>query len=60
VEADRVIHHVEFAWSPAWKGTDQIRYVTFEGDTIRIRTQVIVSIVDGRKRTFTLHLRRVK
>ena len=60
VEPDRVIHHVEVAWNPAWKGTDQIRYVTFEGDTIRIRTPVIVSTVDGRKRSFTLHLRRVK
>lgn len=35
------------------------RYIAFDGDTIRIRTQVIVNIVDGRKRTFTLHLRRV-
>lgn len=60
VAPDRVIHHVEVAWNPAWQGTDQIRYVTFEGDTIRLRTPVIVSTVDGRKRTFTLYLRRVK
>jgi len=60
VEPDRVIHHVEVAWDPAWKGTEQIRYVTFEGDTILIRTPVIVSTEDGRKRTFTLHFQRLK
>ena len=60
VEPDRVIHHVDVAWNPASKGTDQIRYVTFQGDTIRIRTPVVVSTVDGRKRTFTLHFQRVR
>lgn len=60
VESDRVIHHVEVAQNPAWVGTDQVRYVTFEGDTIRIRTPAIVSTVDGRRRTFTLHFRRAK
>jgi hypothetical protein len=60
VESDRVIHHVDVAWNPAWVGTDQVRYVSFEGNTIHIRTPVIVSTVDGRRRTFTLHFRRVK
>jgi hypothetical protein len=61
VESDRVIHHVEVAWNPAWVGTDQVRYVTFEGgDTIRVRTPVIVSPMDGRRRTATFHFRRAK
>ncbi|KQU89694.1 hypothetical protein ASC78_21165 [Variovorax sp. Root318D1] len=60
VESDRIVHHVEVAWNPAWVGTDQVRYVSFEGDTLRVRTPVIVSPADGRRRTATFHFRRAK
>ena len=35
LEADRVIHHVEAAWNPAWE-TDLIRPVAIEGDRLVI------------------------
>jgi Lipocalin-like domain len=33
---DRVIHHVDVAWNPAWVGTDQIRPYTLDGNRLVI------------------------
>ncbi|MGH6753268.1 MAG: lipocalin-like domain-containing protein, partial [Bradyrhizobium sp.] len=35
VEGDRVVHHVDAAWTPAWVG-DLIRPFTLDGDTLVI------------------------
>jgi hypothetical protein len=35
VEDDRVVHHVDAAWNPAWLG-DLIRPYTLDGDTLTI------------------------
>ena len=36
LEDDRVIHHVDAAWNPAWGVTDLIRPYTLEGNTLVI------------------------
>src|SRR5215217_978460 len=35
VEQDRVVHHVDAAWNPAWLG-DLVRPYTLDGDTLTI------------------------
>jgi hypothetical protein len=36
LEDDKVIHHVDASWNPAWGVTDLIRPYTLEGDTLVI------------------------
>jgi Lipocalin-like domain len=36
LEDDRVAHHVDAAWNPAWTGTDLIRPFRLDGDTLVI------------------------
>jgi Lipocalin-like domain len=37
VESDKVVHHVDAAWNPAWVG-HLIRPFILDGDTLVIRT----------------------
>ncbi len=41
-----VIHHDEVASDPTWTGTDQVRYVHFEGDLIVITAPQIRTVSD--------------
>ena len=36
VDRDKVIHHVDAAWNPAWAGTDLIRPFSLDGNTLVI------------------------
>ena len=36
LEGDKVVHHVDAAWNPAWAGTDLTRPFTLDGDTLVI------------------------
>jgi hypothetical protein len=36
LEDDKVVHHVDAAWNPAWIGTDLIRPYTLSGNTLVI------------------------
>jgi hypothetical protein len=36
VDGDKVIHHVDAAWNPAWAGTDLIRPFSLDRDTLVI------------------------
>ena len=36
LEGDKVVHHVDASWNPAWAGTDLIRPFTLDGDTLVI------------------------
>ncbi|MFL4994351.1 MAG: lipocalin-like domain-containing protein [Microvirga sp.] len=36
LERDKIVHHVDAAWKPAWVGTDLTRPFTFDGDTLVI------------------------
>lgn len=38
VEGDKVIHHIESAWIPAWNGTDQARFIERNGNRLKITT----------------------
>jgi hypothetical protein len=38
VDGDKVITKVEVAWNEAWVGSEQIRFVRFEGDKLHIES----------------------
>ena len=37
-QAGSFVNRVDTAWQPGWVGTDQVRFFSFEGDTLRIRS----------------------
>jgi Lipocalin-like domain len=43
VESDTVTHHVEASLFPLWVGRSEVRYYSFEGDTLTLRTGHIKS-----------------
>jgi hypothetical protein len=38
VDGDKVITKVEVAWNEAWVGSEQVRFVRFEGDKLHIES----------------------
>jgi hypothetical protein len=38
VQGDTITHHVEASLFPLWVGRDEVRYYTFDGDTLILRT----------------------
>ena len=43
VQADRVIHYVEFSLFPNWCGSGQVRSFQFEGDQLILSSRVILA-----------------
>lgn len=43
VEGDTVVHHVEASLFPLWVGRDEVRYYSFKGDYLTLRTGPIKS-----------------
>ncbi|MBV9597027.1 MAG: lipocalin-like domain-containing protein [Chloroflexi bacterium] len=41
IDGEKLTTHVDAAWDPGWVGTPQIRYFTFDGHTLSIRTAPI-------------------
>ncbi len=50
---------VEVAGAPEWVGTDQKREFKLEGDTLRVRTQPMRSVSDGKTYVYVLTWRRL-
>ena len=40
-DGDTFAVQVDGAWDPSWVGTEQVRYLTFDGHTLSIRTAPI-------------------
>jgi len=57
-EGDRVIHHVEVALLQNWVKTDQIRFVTLQGDRLTLRTNPMK--LRGEQRVQELVWERIK
>lgn len=47
VEGDAVLHRVEASWQPATVGTTFVRHVSFDGDTMTLRSPPGPSAMDG-------------
>jgi len=48
VDGSRVTHNVDISWNENWTGTDQVRNVRLEGDTLYISTNPQSDGIDGR------------
>ena len=55
VEGDAVTHHVTQALNPNMMGTEQVRYMRFDGDSLWLRG---IEQTGARERTHLLHWRR--
>ena len=58
IESDRLLHHIEVSLFPNWTGITQERFVTLEGDTLRIRTPPL--LIKGRMQVGHLVWKRVR
>ncbi len=38
IEGDRILVSVDLAWHPGWEGTEQLRFLTLDGDRLTLRT----------------------
>jgi hypothetical protein len=47
VEGQKVVHHVDVSWNESFTGTDQIRFVKLEGDTLTITTPPTKNPITG-------------
>ena len=41
IDGERFVTEVDGAWDPSWVGTEQVRYYTFDGHTLSLRTMPI-------------------
>jgi len=48
VDGNTVTHHVDISWNENWTGTDQVRNVRLDGDTLYISTNPQSDGIDGR------------
>ena len=60
VEGDKVVHHIMASWRPEWKGTDQTRYFSIEGNKLTVKTAPQKSTVAAGETVATLTFERVE
>ena len=41
IDGEKFVTKVDGAWDPSWVGTEQVRYYTFDGETLSLRTAPI-------------------
>lgn len=49
VEGDRISHHIDASWNPAWTGTTQVRQFRIDGQYLHIRTLPDRNPVSGKQ-----------
>jgi len=57
---DRVVHHVEVSADPTWIGTDQLRFIRFDGKKLILTTPSIPTNLTPNPRVFVLAWERVE
>jgi hypothetical protein len=56
----KIVHHNDIEWDGRRIGSDQVRFYTFEGQSLVIRTESNKSPIDGREGVGVLTFERVK
>jgi hypothetical protein len=59
LEDDRVIHHVDAAWNPAWGVSDLIRPYALDGDTLVISGAPGIDPTNGEEVIYRMEFRKV-
>ena len=54
IEGDKVTHSVDVSWSNTWTGTDQLRFIKLDGDTLTIKAAPAINPVTGLQGVGTL------
>ncbi len=49
VDGDKIVHHIEMAWDQTRIGSDQVRFFSFDGGQLRLRTPVNRGPIDGKE-----------
>ena len=60
LEDNRVIHHVDASWNPAWGITDLIRPYTLEGDKLVISGAPGIDPITGQEVIYRMEFRKVQ
>jgi hypothetical protein len=60
VEDDRVIHHIDMSWNHSWEGTNQIRFITIEGNRLTYRSAPAANPLTGEECVHTVLFERVE
>jgi lipocalin-like protein len=60
LQDNRVIHHVDASWNPAWGITDLIRPYTLEGDKLVISGAPGIDPITGQEVIYRMEFRKVK
>jgi hypothetical protein len=56
----KLVIHVDIAWNEEWTGTDQVRFVSLDGDRLTIKTPAIKNPITGEPAVATLVFERTK
>ncbi|ACE93256.1 lipocalin-like domain-containing protein [Rhizobium phaseoli] len=59
LEDDKVIHHVDASWNPAWGATDLIRPYFLDGDTLVISDAPGIDPTTGEEVIYRIEFRKV-
>jgi hypothetical protein len=60
VNGNEVTHHVDISWNESFTGSQQKRFVAFEGDVLKLSTPQSLDPIDGKLSVRTMTWRRVK
>ena len=60
VQGEKVVHKVDISWNETWTGTDQVRFIKIEGNTLTITTAPFKIPQDGREGRGVLVWEKVK
>jgi hypothetical protein len=56
----KMVIHVDIAWNEEWVGTDQVRFLSLDGDRLTIKTPPIKNPISGEMAVATLVFERSK
>lgn len=59
VENDRVIHHLDMSWNKTWEGTQQVRFIETDGQTLSYKSVPAKNPFDGRDCVHTVRWEKI-
>lgn len=58
VDDEKVVHHIDMSWNEAWTGTNQIRFLKLDGDTLTYTGAPAPNPMNGRECVQNIVLKR--
>jgi hypothetical protein len=60
LDRNKITIHVMASWNQSWNGSDQIRFLSFDGKLLSIKTAPLNDWLDGKLSTYVLTFRRAQ